>query len=74
MQSKLGSILGPRVPGEELRKRGLRYALPTIVRSIAADGKGRIYVGASRHPSTRAGYRSPPTSIACRATYARWIA
>lgn len=35
MQSKLRSIVGPRVPGEELQRRGLRYALPTLVLSIA---------------------------------------
>jgi len=35
MNLHLESIVGPRVPAEELRRRGLRYALPTIVLSIA---------------------------------------
>lgn len=35
MNLHLESIVGPRVPAEELRRRGLRYALPTIVLSVA---------------------------------------
>jgi copper chaperone NosL len=35
MTLPLQSIVGPRVPEEELRRRGLRYALPTIVLSVA---------------------------------------
>ena len=35
MNLHLKSIVGPRVPAEELRRRGLRYALPTIVLSLA---------------------------------------
>lgn len=35
MNPHLKSIVGPRVSAEELRRRGLRYALPTIVLSLA---------------------------------------
>jgi len=35
MNLHLESLVGPRVPAEELRRRGLRYALPTIALSIA---------------------------------------
>lgn len=35
MNVHLKSIVGPRVPAEELRHRGARYALPTIVLSLA---------------------------------------
>lgn len=35
MNLYLKSLLGPRVPAEEISRRGLQYALPTIVLSIA---------------------------------------
>ncbi len=35
MKKIIQAIVGPRIPPEELRRRGLRYASPTIVLSIA---------------------------------------
>jgi len=35
MNLDLTKIVGPRVPAEELQRRGLRYALPTLVLTLA---------------------------------------
>ena len=35
MKKLLHAIVGPRVPSEELERRGFRYAAPTLVLSVA---------------------------------------